>query len=253
MSVEKFSVTKECSGFTTVPNKVLQNLLNLEALGLWVSMASRPSDWIFQKKQIQAMFNIGRDKLFKLFSILKNHNLLEIRSIKNEKGQIAHWHVHLKNGNDFIQNTEIQESGKTTLLKNQSLDSSTLQKKEKPIQKKEYILPEWLSVQDWNDFTEHRKHIKAPLSDNAKKRMITSLQKLKDSGANISDVINQSIINGWKDIFPIRTQNTKGNSHANKRKSNAAIHFDSCKGSLEGTIYDSGYKSIKDPFSSQSD
>lgn len=101
MSVEKFIVTKEDSGYTTLPNQVLQNLLNLEALGLWCYFQSMPPKWEFNKKNIREFFNIGIHKLENLCAILKNHNLIEIKQDRNARGHYDLWHLHVKNGSEF--------------------------------------------------------------------------------------------------------------------------------------------------------
>lgn len=62
-------------------------------------------------------------------------------------------------------------------------------------------LPEWLSKEDWDDFCEHRKKLRAPLNDRSKARVISKLDRLRKAGFNPSDLIDQSITQGWKGIF----------------------------------------------------
>lgn len=97
--------------------------------------------------------------------------------------------------------------------------------------------PDWINKKDWDEFLEHRKSLKSPMTKTAQSRAISGLEKLKNQGQNVSDVINQSIVNGWKGLFPIY----KDRKYGNKRKSNSQIMFDSCKGALEGTKYDSRF------------
>jgi hypothetical protein len=103
MSVEKLIISKESSSFTVLPNKVLQNLVHLDALGLWVYLASLPPTWEFYKDQLREHFGIGKDKLEKLLFILREHNLLTIESVRNAQGRFVHWHLHILSGNDFAQ------------------------------------------------------------------------------------------------------------------------------------------------------
>jgi DNA-binding MarR family transcriptional regulator len=65
-------------------------------------------------------------------------------------------------------------------------------------------LPIVINQKDWDEFLEHRKHMKAPLSIQAQKRAITSLLNLNAAGQNIAAVIDQTIVNGWKGFFPVR-------------------------------------------------
>lgn len=107
MSVEKFIVTREESPYTNLPNKVLQGLQkHIDALGLWCSLASLPPAWEFYKNKICEDFNIGRDKLKRLFDILEKCNLIEIRQLRDEHGKYGNWSLRVKNGADFVPFTE---------------------------------------------------------------------------------------------------------------------------------------------------
>lgn len=103
MSVEKLVISKEASSFTVLPNKVLQNLYHADALGLWCYLASLPPTWEFYKDQIRTHFKIGRDKLDKLLSILKEHALIDIAYVRDAQGRFVHWHIHVYSGNGFAQ------------------------------------------------------------------------------------------------------------------------------------------------------
>lgn len=65
-------------------------------------------------------------------------------------------------------------------------------------------LPDWINRDDWIAFCEHRKEIKKPLSERAAKLGISELKKLKDSGENVADVINQTIFNRWAGFFALK-------------------------------------------------
>jgi len=71
----------------------------------------------------------------------------------------------------------------------------------------EQILPEWLPAADWQDFVDHRKQIKKPLTDGALKRCVNDLAKLRAGGENIAAVLNSSIVNGWAGLFAVKKQN----------------------------------------------
>lgn len=65
----------------------------------------------------------------------------------------------------------------------------------------EIDLPDWLPKQTWEEFKQHRKEIKKPMSVLAQKKTIKQLEKMRDRGQDIESVINQSIANGWQGIF----------------------------------------------------
>lgn len=70
-------------------------------------------------------------------------------------------------------------------------------------------LPPDLQESVW-EFVEHRKQIKAPMSELAVKKMLNKLNDLSggDTGKCIA-ILNQSIINGWKGIFQLDEKKNK--------------------------------------------
>lgn len=100
MSVQKLRIKKGLS-FTSVSNKVIQNLNNYEALGLYVYLLSLPEDWVFYKKQLAEHANIGREKINKLLKLLADHNLIEYAQQRSDGGRFAQIDLHVKDGTEF--------------------------------------------------------------------------------------------------------------------------------------------------------
>lgn len=100
MSVQKLRIKKGFS-YTSVSNKVIQNLKNYEALGLYTYLLSLPNDWVFYKKHLAEHAHLGRDKINKLLQILATHNLIEYAQVRNEEGRFAQLDLHVKDGSDF--------------------------------------------------------------------------------------------------------------------------------------------------------
>jgi uncharacterized protein YdaU (DUF1376 family) len=72
-------------------------------------------------------------------------------------------------------------------------------------------LPVWLQPTAWDDFKSHRKAIKATLTPRAETLAINELEKLRRDGHDPTEVIQQSILRGWKGLFALNTQTqTKG-------------------------------------------
>jgi uncharacterized protein YdaU (DUF1376 family) len=78
-------------------------------------------------------------------------------------------------------------------------------------------IPPWLTKTDWDDFVKHRRALKAPMSVNAWARSLGALSRLRDAGHDPADVINQSIVNGWSGLFPLRNQ--AGGSNGQRKES----------------------------------
>lgn len=64
------------------------------------------------------------------------------------------------------------------------------------------------------EFEDFRKKIKAPLTERAKELLLGNLKKLSGNPDEQIEIINQSILNGWKGVFELRSQNrTNQQSH----------------------------------------
>lgn len=101
MSVEKYILSKDESGFTILSNVVLQNYTDIEGLGLWSYLASKPTSWVFYKDQLRKHFTIGRERLQKILKSLCDHGLITITSVRSESGKFAHANVHVHSGAHF--------------------------------------------------------------------------------------------------------------------------------------------------------
>jgi hypothetical protein len=63
---------------------------------------------------------------------------------------------------------------------------------------------EWIDPASWQAFIEMRRKIKAPLTPYAEKLIMRELCKLKASGNDPQACLDQSIMLGWRDVFPVR-------------------------------------------------
>ena len=64
--------------------------------------------------------------------------------------------------------------------------------------------PQWISPESWAAFVDMRRKIKAPLTDYAEKLVIAELVKLKSARQDPQACLDQSIMLGWRDVFPVR-------------------------------------------------
>lgn len=77
---------------------------------------------------------------------------------------------------------------------------------------KEHVVydPDELLNQSIIDFIEFRKKIKSPMTDRAITLMLNKLNKMATDNDKKIEILNQSIINGWKGIFPLKETKSKG-------------------------------------------
>jgi len=62
----------------------------------------------------------------------------------------------------------------------------------------------WIDPASWQAFCEMRKKLRAPLTPYAEKLIMRELVKLKASGNDPQACLDQSIMLGWRDVFPVR-------------------------------------------------
>jgi hypothetical protein len=65
-------------------------------------------------------------------------------------------------------------------------------------------VPDWLPGDAWQSFAEMRAKIRAPLTDKAKTLALAELGKLRDQGHDPRAVLEQSVMNGWRGLFPLK-------------------------------------------------
>lgn len=68
------------------------------------------------------------------------------------------------------------------------------------------LLPDWMPAEAWEGYIAMRKKIKKPASDRAIQLAIALLDSMRLQGADVGAVLDQSTLNGWQGIFPLREQ-----------------------------------------------
>lgn len=152
MSVQKFKVSKNEGNFTTFPNKVLQNIHNMEALGLYCFLHSLPHGWEFHKNHLRKHTQLGINKLNSLLKTLEEHALIKTVQVRTSKGRFAHFDLQVNDGTAFVYK-EFSEScapfNENRDTENRATDNSTY--KRKSIEKKEYTKETSLNISASDD------------------------------------------------------------------------------------------------------
>jgi len=69
-------------------------------------------------------------------------------------------------------------------------------------------LPDWMPVEAWAAFIEMRVKIKKPATDYAQKLLIKKLAAFYANDLDPSVILNQSIMNGWQDLYAPKEAST---------------------------------------------
>jgi hypothetical protein len=106
----------------------------------------------------------------------------------------------------------IQKPSRNTAESTQSKVKESIEKKS--IVKEKHIA-DFTTNSDLLDaiksFIEMRKSLKKPMTDNAVKLMLGKLKKLSLNESVQIDILNQSVMSSWTDIYPLTQQKLFGN------------------------------------------
>lgn len=75
-------------------------------------------------------------------------------------------------------------------------------------------LPAWLPLDAWTAFLDMRKKIKKPATDYAQKLLVKKLAAFYANDLDPGVILNQSIMNGWQDLYAPKEQSTAHRSIA---------------------------------------
>jgi len=99
-------------------------------------------------------------------------------------------------------------SGSVVAPKNRNTEVEVDKEKKKKSNNKNqgevFQYPDWLNLELWNDYLQHRKEQKKPLKNKSISLAVKKLRKLMDAGHDQAEIIEQSIASGWLGLFPVK-------------------------------------------------
>lgn len=84
------------------------------------------------------------------------------------------------------------------------------------------MIPDWIDPDSWQAFRDMRKIIKAPMTPYAEQLIVRELVRLKAAGENPQACLDQSIRNGWRDVFRQRDKDL-GKRHVSAEETSAYL------------------------------
>ena len=208
--------------YTQISNEVLQSdHLSLLAKGLLAVLLSHPPNFKVTADWIHRHCCEGRLRVRKVLAELQEAGYLEKRSERNDKGHVIEWVWDVNQGDKMIRtideitqpkSPDVQKvvSGQVgpdvqKVVSGRLVPINKKQTIKEKINKKERApLPAWLSEDLWDDFVEHRRLLRKPLTPLAATRVLKILQDVADqfSEAEARQCLDTSIANGWVGVFP---------------------------------------------------
>ena len=102
---------------------------------------------------------------------------------------------------DRIKTDGDEKPQKRNVTRNVTVTPREEKRREEKKDKEKLDLPEWLDGHAWSEFASHRAEIGKPMTDKAAIRMVAKLARLRDDGVDVKAAMDDSIRNGWQDVF----------------------------------------------------
>ena len=203
---------EKSKNFTTINNEFIFNKnLSLKAKGLLCHLLALPNDWKLYVEEVEKWSTDGKSAIYSAFKELTSNGYMKREQIR-EKGKIVSWDyvVYEKPYTDFqeIENQDIEILD----VENQPLlntnNTKDLYKLNTNNTKTERDYPFELNLEAWNLWKEFRKEqfrtTYKPLGEAA---AISKLLRISNNNKeNQAQIIQQSIENGWKGLFELKTE-----------------------------------------------
>ena len=227
--------------FTIVAQTIMRDdRLSLKETGLLVRLLSLPDNWEFSENGLTQIFKQdGQAAIRTGLKKLEEYGYLTRKRTRDNTGKLGcvEWTVydcphvenpHLDNShldNSHLNNSHMEnrpQSITNVSITNESSpnESITNSKKERKAGKEkeksfDSIIEEYTEDQELREtlgeFLKMRQRIRKPMTNYAFTLMLKKLDKMGSTKKEKMDLLNQSIVNGWLDVYPLKQngQNTQ--------------------------------------------
>jgi predicted transcriptional regulator len=193
---------EKSKNFTTINNEFIFNKnLSLKAKGLLCHLLALPDDWRLYVEEVEKWSTDGKSAIYSAFKELTSNGYIK-REQKREKGKIVSWDyiVYEKPLTDIQEVENLHIENQPLLNTNIKLNTNNT--------KTERDYPFELNLEAWELWKAFRKEqfrtTYKPLGESA---AISKLLRISNNNKeNQAQIIQQSIENGWKGLFELKTE-----------------------------------------------
>ena len=193
---------EKSKNFTTINNEFIFNKnLSLKAKGLLCHLLALPNDWKLYVEEVEKWSTDGKSAIYSAFKELTSNGYMKRKQIR-DKGKIVSWDyiVFEKPHTDFQEIEKLDVENQPLLNTNIKLNTNNT--------KTERDYPFELNLDAWNLWKEFRKEqfrtTYKPLGEAA---AISKLLRISNNNKeHQAQIIQQSIENGWKGLFELKTE-----------------------------------------------
>lgn len=217
--------------YTQIDNAVFAPGLSFRAMGLLAFLLSKPDHW---EVSVAHLVNFsadsarpdGRDSIYSMIDELMSAGFMRRERARGEGGKMAGYDYEVFDSPQPRQDQPSSDQPCTaqpyTVKPTQVITDSEVKtevevttegapvkpKKSKGVERQ---IPSWMPKDAWDDFVAMRKAMGASgkLTDRAKELIFLKLSDLKQDGQDLTAVLEQSVLNNWRGVFPVKTINSK--------------------------------------------
>ena len=155
--------------------------------------------FVTSERKLSERWGWSRKKVSNFLTLLQNDEMLVVK--KNHQRTA----ITIVNYSDFQDGDTKKEPRKSHKRTTKEPAKNTNNNDNNVNNDNKYIYVDDASLNDAIiEFVSFRKSIKKPMTENAVKLMIGKLNKMSSDVGEQIEIINQSIVNGWQGIFPLK-------------------------------------------------
>ena len=204
---------EKSTNFTTINNEFIYNKnLSLKAKGMLCHLLALPNDWKLYVEEVEKWHKDGKSAIYSAFKELTDNGYMKREQKRDKLGKIISWDyvIFEKPHTDYqdVDNPDVDypDVENRTLLNTNS--NKYLNKVNTDISKTERDYPFDLNVEAWELWKAFRKEqfrtTYKPLGEAA---AISKILRISDNNKEVqAKIIQQSIENGWKGLFELKTE-----------------------------------------------
>ena len=165
----------------------------------------QPGQLITGRKSIASTLCISESKVRRILDLFEIDQQIERqKSNKNSLVSIRNWDKY----QIFDQQNDQQPTNNRPTTDQQPTTNKKIKNIKKVKEDKEIIYSDSPELNEAIiSFIDYRKSIKKPMTDRAVTLLLGKLNKLSNSIPEQIEILNQSIMNGWQGVFPLKNEN----------------------------------------------
>jgi len=218
------------NGYTPIANELLEALISADLSGqeMRIALLIIRKTYGFNKledsvslSQMMVAANLSKIRCSQVINRLQLMKIVTVTENINGIGKKYKFNKDFENWDTVKENCNRYRKTKSTVkvLRNRPLQKTVTTKDTitKDTITKEIVYPDWLPKETFIEFVEMRKKLKKPLLEKSYNRFFNHLKKIcNESKSTPEEILNQSILNSWQGIFPLKEKiNATGNQGRN--------------------------------------